>query len=331
MGGGAVSCIAVDRLSKTYRVAERGRGLAGALAGILRRRVRRIQALREISFSVERGEILGYIGPNGAGKSTTIKILAGIMRPDAGRCVVADMVPWKNRVAHVRRIGVVFGQRTQLWWDLPVIESFELLRTMYRVEPGRYRDTLEELAGLLQLTALLDVPVRQLSLGQRMRCELAASLIHSPEILFLDEPTIGLDANAKIAVRSFIRDYNRRRRLTVILTTHDMDDIEELSHRILVLHEGRIIFRGDVAGLRAASGARRQLVIDTEGDGAVSPVPGAQMREEPGRVTFEFRAGETDVSAMIAAVTASRRIVDLTAQAEPIERVVARIYDRSAV
>ena len=252
------------------------------------------------------------------------------MRPDTGDCDVAGRVPWKNRIEHVRGIGVVFGQRTQLWWDLPAVESFELLKTMYRVPLPRYRENLEELSTLLSLGPLLDVPVRQLSLGQRMRCELAASLIHSPEILFLDEPTIGLDANAKIAVRSFIREYNRNRRLTVILTTHDMDDIEELSHRILVLHEGRIIYRGDLAGLRSSSGARRQIVIDTEGDGRVAPVPGAEMREEEGRITFEYRAGETDVNAIIAAVTASRRIVDLAAQAEPIERVVARIYDRSS-
>jgi ABC-2 type transport system ATP-binding protein len=322
-------CIAVQGLSKTYSVTERGRGFGGSLVGLVRRRRRQIHALREIDFSVDQGEILGYIGPNGAGKSTTIKILAGIMRPDRGTCTVAGRVPWQDRIRHVARIGVVFGQRTQLWWDLPVLDSFELLKTMYRVPATRYRDTLEHLSALLSLAPLLAVPVRQLSLGQRMRCELAASLIHDPEILFLDEPTIGLDANAKIAVRQFIREYNRTRRLTVVLTTHDMDDIEELSHRILVLHEGSIVYRGDLAGLRAASGARRQLVVDTEGSAPVLPVAGAAMREEDGRITFEYRPGEADVNALIAAVTAARRIVDLAAQAEPIERVVARIYDRS--
>ncbi len=321
-------CIVVEGLSKTYLLTERGGGLRGALTGLVRRRRRPVHALRGIDFAVEEGEILGYIGPNGAGKSTTIKILAGIMRPDSGRCQVAGRVPWQDRIRHVARIGVVFGQRTQLWWDLPVQESFEVLRTLYRVPAARYRDNLGQLSNLLGLEPLLAVPVRQLSLGQRMRCELAASLLHDPEILFLDEPTIGLDANAKLAVRRFIREYNQTRRLTVILTTHDMDDIEELSHRVLVLDEGCIVYRGDLAGLRLASGARRQLVIDTEGRTPVPAVDGASMREEDGRLTFEYRPGEADVNAILAAVTSARRIVDLAAQAEPIERVVARIYDR---
>jgi ABC-2 type transport system ATP-binding protein len=318
--------IMVAHLAKTYRVAERGRGVRGALRGLVKREHREIQALRDLSFTVEKGEILGYIGPNGAGKSTTIKIMSGIMRPDSGECLVAGRVPWKDRIEHVRRIGVVFGQRTQLWWDLPAAESFELLKTMYRVPEARYRENMEELESLLSLGPLLRLPVRQLSLGQRMRCEIAASLLHGPEILFLDEPTIGLDANAKIAVRGFIREYNRSRRLTVILTTHDMDDIEELSHRILVLHEGEIIYRGTMEGLRRQAGAQRQLTIDTEGRGLVSSVPGAEMREEGGRITYRYDPRQTDVNAIISAVTAARRIVDLVAESEPIEHIVARVY-----
>ena len=267
--GNNVSCIAVRGLSKTYRVALRGSGLGGALKGLLKREFREIRALRDLSFSVEKGEILGYIGPNGAGKSTTIKIMSGIMRPDEGECRVAGRIPWTDRIEHVKRIGVVFGQRTQLWWDLPVGESFQLLKKMYQVPDSHFRENLMELQDLLSLESLLRVPVRQLSLGQRMRCELTASLLHGPEILFLDEPTIGLDANAKIAVRQFIREYNRRRRLTVILTTHDMDDIEQLSHRILVLSQGQVIYRGNVDGLRSQFGARRQLIIDTEGTAAI--------------------------------------------------------------
>jgi ABC-2 type transport system ATP-binding protein len=318
--------IAVAHLAKTYRVAQRGSGVRGALRGLLGREHREIHALRDLSFTVEEGEILGYIGPNGAGKSTTIKIMSGIMRPDSGECLVGGRVPWKDRIEHVRRIGVVFGQRTQLWWDLPAVESFELLKTMYRVPAASYRRNMEELESLLSLGPLMSVPVRQLSLGQRMRCEIAASLLHGPEILFLDEPTIGLDANAKIAVRGFIREYNRSRRLTVILTTHDMDDIEELSHRILVLHEGEIIYRGTMEGLRRQAGAQRQLTIDTEGDGIVAAVPGADMREEGGRITYRYDPRQTDVNAIISAVTTARRIVDLVAESEPIEHIVARVY-----
>jgi ABC-2 type transport system ATP-binding protein len=319
-------CITVSDLTKTYRIAKRGRGVGGALKGLVKRERREIHALRSVSFSVQEGEILGYIGPNGAGKSTTIKIMSGIMRPDSGECVVAGRVPWKDRIAHVRRIGVVFGQRTQLWWDLPAFESFQLLKTMYRVPEARYKENMEELETLLSLGPLMDVPVRQLSLGQRMRCEIAASLLHSPEVLFLDEPTIGLDANAKIAVRGFIREYNRKRRLTVILTTHDMDDIEELSHRILVLHEGEVIYQGDVEGLRRLAGEQRQLVIDTEGETPIPQVPGVEMKEEDGRITFRYDSERTDVNAVISAVTASRRIVDLVSESEPIERIVARVY-----
>ena len=247
-------CVSVSHLEKTYKIALRGKGLGGAIKGFVKREHREIRALRNLSFTVDTGEILGYIGPNGAGKSTTIKIMSGIMKPDSGECIVDGMIPWKDRIAHVRRIGVVFGQRTQLWWDLPTIESFHLLKKMYAVPESRFKQNLDELTELLQLSPLLAIPVRQLSLGQRMRCELAASLLHSPKILFLDEPTIGLDAQAKIAVRRFIREYNRRNNVTVILTTHDMDDIEELSDRILVLKEGELIYTGDVDGLRAASG-----------------------------------------------------------------------------
>jgi ABC-2 type transport system ATP-binding protein len=319
-------CILVSGLEKTYRTSLRGHGLAGALKGLVRRDYREVAALRNVSFTVEAGEILGYIGPNGAGKSTTIKIMSGIMRPDAGECLVAGMVPWKNRIEHVRRIGVVFGQRTQLWWDLPTIESFHLLQKMYRVPTGRFSESLAELEELLNLAPLLPVPVRQLSLGQRMRCELAASLLHGPEILFLDEPTIGLDAEAKIAVRQFIREYNRRRGMTVILTTHDMDDIEELSHRILVLKEGELIYRGDVDGLRVASGAKRRLTIDTAGDGPVSPLPGVEMHEAAGRLTCLYDPFRHDINEIIARVTSARRIVDLMSAWEPIEEIVARIY-----
>ena len=243
--------IVVERLEKSYVIAERAPGIGGAMRGVFRRRRRRIDALADVSFSLERGELLGFIGPNGAGKSTTIKILSGILRPDAGRVVVDGLVPYEDRIRHVARIGVVFGQRTQLWWDLPVIDGFELLRDIYRVDRAAYTRTRDELVAMLRLDRLLDQPVRQLSLGQRMRAEIAAALLHSPSILFLDEPTIGLDAPSKLAVREFVKRLNRERGVTVLLTTHDMHDIDALAERVIVIGHGRVLADGTFDTLRA--------------------------------------------------------------------------------
>jgi ABC-2 type transport system ATP-binding protein len=243
--------ILVDQLAKTYRVAEHDPGILGAAKGLIRRRHRIVDALVDVSFSLEAGELLGFIGPNGAGKSTTIKILSGILRPDRGRVVVDGLVPWEDRVRHVARIGVVFGQRTQLWWDLPVVDGFELLRDIYRVDQREYVRTRDELVAMLRLERLLDQPVRQLSLGQRMRAEIAAALLHTPRILFLDEPTIGLDAPAKLAVREFVKRLNRERGVTVLLTTHDMHDIDALAERVIVIGHGRVLADGDFDALRA--------------------------------------------------------------------------------
>src|SRR5262247_468441 len=209
--------IVVENLIKTFRIAARAPGLWGSLTGLLKRDFREVRALDHVSFSISRGELVGYIGPNGAGKSTTVKILSGILVPDSGRVSVMGCTPWIERIDYVRRIGVVFGQRTQLWWDLPVIESFDLLRDIYAVPSNKYRAARDELIAMLDLGDLLDVTVRQLSLGQRMRCDLAAALLHSPELLFLDEPTIGLDAVSKLAVREFVAELNKKRGMTVIL------------------------------------------------------------------------------------------------------------------
>jgi len=246
--------IIVEDLVKTFRVSERPAGLWGAVRGLVHRRHRTVHALDGVSFSLDVGELVGYIGPNGAGKSTTVKTLAGILVPDRGRCEVLGRIPWHDRIAHVAEIGVVFGQRTQLWWDLPVTESFELLRDIYRVAQPDYLVARDELIALLDLAPLLDVPVRQLSLGQRMRCDLAAALLHTPSILFLDEPTIGLDAVSKLAVRDFVKRLNQERGVTVILTTHDMDDIEALCTRVIVIGDGRILSDGTLSELRNPSG-----------------------------------------------------------------------------
>lgn len=242
--------IQVSHLHKTFRVARRGAGFSQAVKALFRREYEEIHALDDLSFTIRDGEMVGYIGPNGAGKSSTIKVLSGILTPDSGQCLVNGRTPWKDRVAHVKEIGVVFGQRTQLWWDVPVADSFELLKEIYTVPAAIYRENLEELTQLLDLGDLLRTPARQLSLGQRMRCEIAASLLHSPKILFLDEPTIGLDAVSKLAVRDFILRLNRERGTTVLLTTHDMQDIEALASRVLLIGRGKILLDGTLEDIR---------------------------------------------------------------------------------
>ena len=241
-------------VSKTYRVRRRDAGLGSAARSLFSRRYEEIPALREMSFTIPDGQIVGYIGPNGAGKSTTIKILCGILRPDSGSCTVDGLVPWEDRKRHVARLGVVFGQRSQLWWDVPVTDSFLLLRDIYRVPEARYRENLERLTELLDLKDLLRTPARLLSLGQRMRCEIAAALLHSPEILLLDEPTIGLDAVSKLKVRSFILEQNRQCGTTVILTTHDMQDIDALCSRVLLIGKGQLLLDGTTAQIRCLAG-----------------------------------------------------------------------------
>ena len=329
-GAGHVAQIVVENLVKTFQVAERAPGLWGALRGVVRRRHREVRALDGISFAIEPGELVGYIGPNGAGKSTTVKVLSGILVPDTGRCEVLGRVPWQERVANARQIGVVFGQRTQLWWDLPVVESFDLLRDIYRVEAAAHRRARDEMVGLLGLEPLLDVPVRQLSLGQRMRCDLAAALLHAPPLLYLDEPTIGLDAVSKLAVRDFVLRLNRERGVTVILTTHDMDDIEALCSRILVINEGRILSDGSLDDLRARVTRERWLIVDLldEGD-TVSDPDATVMRQEGHRVFLSFDPERISAPDLIARVTARHAVRDLFVQNPPIEQIIARLYEAS--
>lgn len=238
--------IQVEHLCKTFRVSNRNAGLTAALKALFHRQYREIKALNDISFTIPDGEMVGYIGPNGAGKSSTIKILSGILNPDSGTCLINGRVPFQERKAHVKEIGVVFGQRSQLWWDVPVIDSFELLKDIYKIPQNDYRNMKEELILLLNLEDIIKTPARQLSLGQRMRCEIAASLLHNPRILFLDEPTIGLDAVSKIAVRNFILDLNKKHNTTIILTTHDMQDIEALTNRIMLIGKGRLLMDGSL-------------------------------------------------------------------------------------
>ena len=320
--------ILVEELSKTYRVAEREAGALGALKGLFARHWREIEALKGVSFSLERGELMGFIGPNGAGKSTTIKILSGILEPTAGRCEVDGITPWKQRIRHVARLGVVFGQRTQLWWDLPVIEGFDLLRDIYRVPQARYAERRDELVALMRLERLLDQPVRQLSLGQRMRCEIAAALLHDPQLVFLDEPTIGLDAPSKLAIRDFVRRLNRERGVTVILTTHDMHDIEALAERVIVIGNGVILADGSFDQLRAGALAERRLYVDFAGAAPDLDLPGVTVVAREGRsLELAFDPKRQPAPELIARIVAAHPVDDIHVDEPPIEEVIARFYD----
>lgn len=319
--------IEVEDLVKTFRVSERRKGMLGAIGGLFHRRGRDVRALDGVSFEIQPGELVGYIGPNGAGKSTTVKLLSGILVPDGGRVTVMGRVPWKERIEHVGRIGVVFGQRTQLWWDLPVADSLDLLRDIYRVDEDRHRRARNELVEILRLGDLLDTPVRQLSLGQRMRCDLAAALLHEPEVLFLDEPTIGLDASAKLAVRDFVSRLNRERGVTVILTTHDMDDIEALCERVLVISAGRIFSDGPLETLREKVSPERRLIVDVTGSpDDVSDAKARIVSVENHRVTLAFDPREVRPADLIARIAARHPIRDLFVVNPPIEEIVAQLY-----
>lgn len=254
--------ITLEHVCKTYRVSKRDAGFSSALKALFHKEYEYIHALDNVSFTIKDGEMVGYIGPNGAGKSSTIKILSGILTPEGGTCRVNGLIPWKNRIEHVRNIGVVFGQRSQLWWDVPVMDSFELLKEIYRIDTLSYRRNLEQLCHMLQLSDLLKMPARQLSLGQRMRCEIAASLLHSPSLLFLDEPTIGLDAVSKLAVRDFILKLNQEQKTTVILTTHDMQDIEALTSRVILIGKGQILMDGSIENIKKGYHSTEEALAD---------------------------------------------------------------------
>lgn len=245
-----ISMIQVEHVSKSFRIAKRNPGMKETVKSLWHREYEVVEALKDISFSIKDGEMVGYIGPNGAGKSSTIKILSGILTPESGTVSINGRIPWKQRKEHVKEIGVVFGQRSQLWWDVPVMDSFYLLKDIYSVPKQQFQESLTELIELLNLKEIARTPARQLSLGQRMRCEIAASLLHSPKILFLDEPTIGLDAVSKLAVREFILKLNQTKKTTVILTTHDMQDIEALAKRIILIGKGKILSDGTLLELK---------------------------------------------------------------------------------
>ena len=299
----------------------------GALRNLVTRERRIVKAVDDVSFTIERGELVGYLGPNGAGKSTTIKMLTGILVPSGGELLVNGHVPWRERQACVARIGAVFGQRNTLWWDLPVIESFDLLRHIYKIPAARYAANLERFCALLALDAFLQTPVRSLSLGQMMRANLAAALLHDPDVLFLDEPTIGLDVVAKEAVRRFIQELNHDRQTTIILTTHDLLDVEKLCERVMMIDHGRLLFDGKLAELVRRFGGERELVVDMAEDYPQVPVAGAEVSAREGRrVTYRFSRDAVSASELISRIAAQYRMLDLSVREPDIEATVRKIY-----
>jgi viologen exporter family transport system ATP-binding protein len=318
-----VSAIQLDDVRKRFVVRSK--------QGRLRRERQIVDAVDGITLEVAEGELLGYLGPNGAGKSTTIKMLTGILVPTSGTVRVAGLDPARRRIELTRRIGVVFGQRVQLWWDLPLRDSFDLLRHVYKVPRARYEENLARFTELLELEPFLGTPVRQLSLGQRVRGDLSAALLHDPEVVFLDEPTIGLDVVAKQRVRDFLVELNRERGVTVVLTTHDLGDIERLCSRLVVIDHGRVIWDGAIEELKRRHGRERTLVVDLEEPAPPLVVPGALVTNVEGpRQWLSFYGDEVSAAEVTAAVAAQAPLVDLAIEETEIEEVVRRIYEAGA-
>ncbi|HEX8393557.1 MAG TPA: ATP-binding cassette domain-containing protein [Longimicrobium sp.] len=308
--------ITVEHLHKTF-VTRTG--------GLLRGTRRTVEAVRDVSFSVARGEVVGYLGPNGAGKSTTIKVLTGLLVPTSGRVDVGGLVPWRDRRRHVARLGAVFGQRTTLWWDLPVRDSLDLLRDVYRVPRERFRQNLAAFTELLDLGPFLGTPARSLSLGQRMRADLAAALLHDPELLFLDEPTVGLDVVAKERIRAFVQHINAERGVTVLLTTHDLTDTERLARRVLIIDHGRLLYDGGLPDLQARFGGARELVVEFESAPTDPAIDGLQLIGAEGpRVTYAFDGA---AARPIALVTAHAPVRDIEVREPDVEATIRRIYE----
>ena len=340
--------IQVRGLRKTFRIRTGGEGKLAGLRRLVSRQFRDVHAVNGIDFDIEPGELVGYLGPNGAGKSTTLKILTGILVPSSGEVNVAGFVPWQDRRSYTQHIGVVFGQRSNLWWDLPLIESYEIMRHIYEIPAERYDENLKLFKHLLGLDAFLYTPVRQISLGQRMRADLAAALMHDPKILFLDEPTIGLDVAVRDAIRSFIREINRERGVTVILTTHDMHDVEKLCRRVILIAQGKGLYDGSLAGLRSQFGPYRELLVDFDlsslpstpgssqfGSGdprasAAPEVPSVDNAElisiEGRRAIYRFHRDQVSASTLIQDLAGRSTILDLTVREPEIEDLVRRFY-----
>lgn len=322
-----MSFIEVKHINKTFKVPIKYDGKFGALKTFLNRKYKYIKAVNNISFSIKKGEIVGYIGPNGAGKSTTIKMLSGILVPDSGNITIDSKIPWKDRKNYVKEIGVVFGQRSQLWWDIPAIDSFNLLKDIYKLSEDEYQESLNELINLLNLKDILNIPVRQLSLGSRMRCEIAASLLHKPKILFLDEPTIGLDSVSKKIVRNFIKKINKKNNITVILTTHDMADIEALAKRIILIGNGNILYDGTLQNLKKKYDYLRIVKVITNDKLDIDKEYIVSKKNIDGGFEFVIDIRKVNLSDFIKIISSTINIIDIEVDNENIDELIVKLYE----
>ncbi len=314
-------------LTKIYRVSERGAGLGAAVRSLVRRKMRDVRAVDGVSFDVAPGEIVGFLGPNGAGKTTTLKMLSGLLYPTSGTVRVLGYEPYRRQRDFLRSIALVMGNRNQLFWDIPAIDTFELNRVIYRLPQRQYQETLDELVALLDLEGLINKPVRNLSLGERMKCEIAGALLHRPRVLFLDEPTIGLDVTMQRRIRRFVGEYNQRHGATVLLTSHYMADVEALARRVVVIHHGRILFDGALADLVARFASHKTIVVDlpdTVRTGGRLAHLGEVVEEHPGQVTL--RVPKAEAARVTGQLLAELDVHDLTIQDPPIEEVIERVF-----
>jgi ABC-2 type transport system ATP-binding protein len=320
--------IVVSNLSKTYRVPERQPGLKATLRSFVKRSYQEVRAVQEVNFTIQAGEVVGFIGPNGAGKTTTLKIISGLMHPTAGEARVAGEIPWERKASYLRQISMVMGNKSQVMWDIPPLDSYAVLGAIYRVPSADLKRRIDELASLLEVTGLLTKPARNLSLGERMKCELIASLLHYPSVLFLDEPTLGLDISTQRRLREFIGEYNRRTGATIILTSHYMADVEALCSRLMLIHQGQLLYDGPLTQLvkRLAPFKLIQLTLDGERANEAIELPaGVELIEQEG-ARLTLRASRNEIPAMTAQLLHTLSILDLTVEEPAIEAVIDQIY-----
>lgn len=323
-----MSFIEVKGISKEFKVNKRSAGIPGMIANMFVPKYEIKQAVNNLSFNIEKGEMVGFIGPNGAGKSSTIKMLSGILCPDKGTISVNGYIPYKQRKAYVGNIGVVFGQKSQLQWDLPVIDSFELLRAIYRIPQDKYKRNLERFTEMLDMKGFINQPVRQLSLGQRMRSDIVASLLHSPDIVFFDEPTIGVDVIGKETIRSFIRQLNEEDKVTMIFTTHDMQDIEQTCNRIIIIDKGSLMYDGSLHDIRSKYGTARRLIAEFNEETNVSPIENVDIGEMKDRkISFSFDNNIVDVNKLMHEILDNYDVRDITVAEPEIESIIQKMYN----
>ncbi len=327
-----MSFIKVDNICKKYRVSKRGSGIPGMVANLFMPKYENKEAVKNISFTIEKGEMVGFVGPNGAGKSTTIKMLSGILYPDSGSISVDGVIPYKQRKEYVGRIGVVFGQKSQLQWDLPVIDSFELLKAIYSVPNDVYKKNLDRYTELLDMSKFLKQPVRQLSLGQRMRADIAAALLHSPEIVFFDEPTIGVDVVGKENIRNFIRQLNAEDKVTMIFTTHDMQDIEKTCRRLIIINKGTKIYDGSLDRVRKLHGSSRQLDVIFANDENICPIPDVEILEVDKRhCQLIFDRNKVHINDLMSYLLSTYSVKDMSIAEPDIDSIIRKIYSSDKV